>query len=126
MFVITVSAGALEGLLGRGAGRVGDGDEEVLAGEDVDGHEDGNGLRRIVGVRLEADGLEDSEGVVCSGVHLDALVFAACVFDVERMEVILLCQFVEPGVVGVFKLIPGHGATSIFLAGFAEFLVQRG
>ena len=37
VFVVAVTAGAVEGLLGSGAGRVGDRNEEVFAGEDVDG-----------------------------------------------------------------------------------------
>ena len=42
VFVVTIAAGALQGLFGGRAGGVGDGDEEVFAGEDVDGGEDGH------------------------------------------------------------------------------------
>ena len=108
MLVVAVAAGAFECLLGGGAGGVRDGDEEVFAGEDVDGGEDGHLLAGVVGVGLEADGFEDGEGVVRGGVDLDALVFAAGVFDVERVEVVLFGEFVELGVVGVVELIPGH------------------
>jgi hypothetical protein len=99
-------------LLGCRACGVGDGDEEVLAGEDVDGGEDGHLLAGVVGVGLEADRFEDSEGVVRGCVDLDALVCAAGVFDVERVEVVLAGELVEFGVVGVVELIPGHGGSS--------------
>jgi hypothetical protein len=50
VLVVAVAAGALEGLLGGGAGGIGDGDEEVFAGEDVDGicsaGLSGSGVRR--------------------------------------------------------------------------------
>ena len=111
VLVVAVAAGAVEGLLGGGAGGVGDGDEEVFAGEDVDGGEDGHLFAGVVGVGLEADRFEDGEGVAGRGVDLDALVFGAGVFDVEGVEVVLLGEFVELGVVGVVELIPGHGCS---------------
>ena len=118
VFVVAVAAGAVEGLLRGGAGGVGDGDEEVFAGEDVDGGEDGHLFAGIVGVGVEADGLEDGEGVVGCGVDLDALVYAAGVFDVEGVEVVFLGEFVELGVVGVVELIPGHGGSSLGAQGW--------
>jgi len=47
----------------------------------------------------------------CSGggIDFDALVCAAGVFDMQRVEVVLLGEFVELGVVGVVELVPGHG-----------------
>jgi hypothetical protein len=87
---VAVSAGAVERLLGGGAGRVGDGNEEVFAGEDVDGGEDGHLFAGIVGVGDEMDGFQDGEGVVGCGVDFDALVYAAGVFDVQGMEVVPL------------------------------------
>ena len=61
------------------------------------------------GVGFEADGFEDGEGVVGGGVDFDALVCAAGFFDVEGVEVVLLGEFVELGVVGVVELVPRHG-----------------
>src|ERR1700733_11294910 len=111
MLVISVAAGTVQGLLGGGAGGVGDGYEEVAASEDVDGGEDGHLLVGIVGVGGEVDGFEDGESIVRRGVDLDALVRAAGVFNVEGVEVVLLGQFIEFGVVGVVELIPGHGGS---------------
>jgi hypothetical protein len=48
------------------------------------------------------------------GVDLDALALGAGVFDVERMEVVLLCEFVELWIVGVVELIPGHSGSLVF------------
>src|ERR1700677_3820979 len=50
VLVIPIATGALEGLLRGGAGRVGDGDEEVFASEDVDGGEDRDLTVRAVGI----------------------------------------------------------------------------
>jgi hypothetical protein len=53
-------------------------------------------------------GLKDSEGVVHPGIDLDAFFFAAGVFEVKGVEIVFPGQFVEPGIVCVFELIPGH------------------
>jgi hypothetical protein len=77
LVVAAIATGAGEGLLGGGTGGIGDGDEEVFAGEDVDGREGGHLFAGIVGVGDEAYGLEDGEGVAGPGVDFDPFVSAA-------------------------------------------------
>ena len=67
----------------------------------------------LSGSGIETDGFEDGEGVVGSGVNLDALVCVARVFEVKRMKVVLLGERVELWVVGVVELIPGHGISLV-------------
>ncbi len=81
------------------------------------GVNDGHLFAGVIGVGDEADGFEDGEGVGGGGVDFDALVCRAGVFDVKRVEVVLLGEFVELGVVGVVELIPGHGGSCFFVQG---------
>jgi hypothetical protein len=108
VLVIPVASRALQSLFGRGTGRVGDSNEEVFTGKDIDRRKGRHLFAGVVGIGNKADRFEDCKSIVGRGVDLHALIFVAGVFDVERMKIVLSSQLIELGIVGVFELIPGH------------------
>jgi hypothetical protein len=110
VLVVTIAPCALKRFTcGRAVGIVDDGDEKVFARKDVDRGESRHLVSGIIGVGPQIDRLEDCEGIVRTYVDLDALVFAAYILDVQRVKVVLARKLVEPRVMRVVELIPGHG-----------------
>ena len=83
-----------------------DGDEEVLAQEDVEvGGQEG-------AVGIQAHAFHNGEDVPGALFDLGVLVAVAAVLDVQRVQVVALGQAVEFGAVGVEDLMPFHLLTA--------------